>query len=37
MTIVPFMPFEECEVVNGLIKEVAEDMGLPLFDIYTPL
>lgn len=36
MTIVPFMPFEECEVVNGLIKEVAEDMGLPLFDIYTP-
>ena len=22
--------------MNGLIKEVAEDMGLPLFDIYTP-
>lgn len=36
MTIVPFMSFEECEVVNGLIAEVAKDMELPQFDIYTP-
>lgn len=36
MTIVPFMPFDECEQVNELIKSVAQCMNLTLFDIYTP-
>lgn len=36
MTIVKFMPFDECEQVNELIKSVAQEMNLTLFDIYTP-
>lgn len=36
MTIVPFMPFDECEQVNELITEVAQEMNLTMFDIYTP-
>ncbi len=36
MTIVPFMPHEECVIINDMIKSVVADMELPLFDIYEP-
>lgn len=35
-TICCFMPHEECVQVNKLIKQVAQDESLPLFDLYTP-
>lgn len=35
-TICRFMPTPDCEAVNKLIKQVAADEGLDLFDLYTP-